>query len=205
MRLADPRGGNGMTRRRFTAAPVLSLLVCIAVAALWVRSYWVVDYGGHYVNHYDAAGCHLTACGALSERGGIRLFWFRRLATPTMMDEWFVLRNPEADEWNHLRDEPRQYPRATDMPGWYVAGFGFYHGDHTPPIPQMISNDIYVLFPDWLVILATAGIFAAWCRGTVVRRCRISQGRCLSCGYDLRASKGRCPECGSPIPTNTSA
>jgi hypothetical protein len=32
----------------------------------------------------------------------------------------------------------------------------------------------------------------------------IKEGRCLHCGYDLRASSGRCPECGRDIPSEKS-
>ena len=31
------------------------------------------------------------------------------------------------------------------------------------------------------------------------RRKRVVAGRCVKCGYDLRASVGQCPECGTPI------
>lgn len=194
-----------MMRRLFILASALSLLLSAATAVFWVRSYRVMDYGGHYRNHWDAAGCHVTAYGAQSEQGGIRLFWFRRLAPPAMTDEWFRRVNPECDEWNHLTDEPRHYPRATNIPGWYVAGFGFYHGDYTPPMEGMISNDIYVLFPDWLIIAASAGTFFIWCRRRIVLQLRAARRRCLLCGYDLRASRECCPECGTAIPSKAGA
>ena len=53
----------------------------------------------------------------------------------------------------------------------------------------------------WVVLLA-AGCFAvaAYARRQLHLRGvgddRRDAGKCLSCGYDLRATPGRCPECG---------
>jgi hypothetical protein len=43
-----------------------------------------------------------------------------------------------------------------------------------------------------------AGIIAMRKFSEEVRR--TLQGRCVACGYDIRASKTRCPECGTDIP-----
>lgn len=53
-------------------------------------------------------------------------------------------------------------------------------------------------------VLAVCGIWLALRLQTAYARYRhhrqrllFDAGRCLHCGYDLRASTGRCPECGA--------
>jgi hypothetical protein len=48
--------------------------------------------------------------------------------------------------------------------------------------------------PDWAAFLATLILPALW---FYQYRIRVAvTGRCLACGYDLRATPDRCPECG---------
>jgi hypothetical protein len=57
-----------------------------------------------------------------------------------------------------------------------------------------------LVFVVFLLVPATFVYFVwmiySWRRREALTR----QGRCLHCGYDLRASCGRCPECGNAIP-----
>jgi hypothetical protein len=51
----------------------------------------------------------------------------------------------------------------------------------------------------WFPTLLCAPLPAAWLVGYGRRKRRLRldrEGRCQSCGYDLRATPGRCPECG---------
>jgi len=53
--------------------------------------------------------------------------------------------------------------------------------------------------PDWMLLLATAVLPGLWYRRWRRDRraaWRERNGRCVRCGYDLRATPGRCPECG---------
>lgn len=59
-----------------------------------------------------------------------------------------------------------------------------------------------LFFPCWMGVLVF-GVMPAW-RGVVWSRERRRrklrrEGRCIGCGYDLRATPGRCPECGLEV------
>jgi hypothetical protein len=53
-----------------------------------------------------------------------------------------------------------------------------------------------VSIPWWSMTLLTAVASAALAARALRHRGRLHSGRCINCGYDLRATPGRCPECG---------
>lgn len=123
---------------------------------------------------------------------------------------------------------PRQGSYAVDsrklshMTLWYLDRSGFVtHGARDPRThyvggipafsstlsgkPTIVIGDLVVqgtwsatTVPLWPLLLAAApGAIYLLRNRRSVRRAR--EGRCRSCGYDLRESPKRCPECGRPI------
>jgi hypothetical protein len=91
--------------------------------------------------------------------------------------------NPDGTPWQHRRSDGLS---------------GVRHWKFCPALR--------IALPHWLPMLPTAVLPLIW----AVRRAgrnslrlrRARAGRCIQCGYDLRATTaGRCPECGAPAPT----
>jgi hypothetical protein len=86
----------------------------------------------------------------------------------------------------------RTLPPGESRPllGFYVRRGSYNFGSSTKVIVPM---------PAVVVVLALPA--GAWCMVLVRRRRarRLVAGRCLGCGYDLRASPQRCPECGRVV------
>ena len=96
---------------------------------------------------------------------------------------------------------PAGYDAATDRhrgrPGWIIARYAGGNPVLNEWWPRIAVNRAWegLIVPLWIP-LATFAIPTAI---LLYRDYRRPSGRCLRCGYDLRASKDKCPECGTKI------
>ena len=80
------------------------------------------------------------------------------------------------------------------------GGFGFtavYLPAIVPRAREIGSIFQTVAVPHWFVVLTTALLPMRWAWRRIAAGRRRRAGRCVRCGYDLRATPGRCPECGT--------
>jgi hypothetical protein len=176
MRRLRFRHSLGMKRRLLNLLTALSLLLCVAVCVLWVRSYTrpeAMTYARPRSGEFEVKGVSLSG-GII----GYSSMTSRRPAVPIGL-HWFPT-------IYHAPDVSRIYP-TFGLPRSAILAYG--------PRPGLVTGTV----PCWIPALLTAILPALWIarRRTRRRRNRAAHGLCPSCGYDLRATPGRCPECGT--------
>jgi hypothetical protein len=200
--LPASRAAGRVRRPLLNLLTALSLLLCVAAAALWARSHVVAD----------TLLAKYVLDDGLPQQGGATLLW---PAAHLYLVEWSF----NAD-WGRLSVTHCTWPNTQlgleylpgVRPSWEWTrwphpghelrvrrtlleriGIGlFIDGDGAPQNHTLQAAEA----PLWLV----AGVFAALpaARGVARfrRRRKCAAGLCPSCGYDLRATPDRCPECG---------
>ena len=185
----------------FTFAATASLVLCVAVVVLWVRSYQRRDEW--YQRTDDEALCYHEWVVLDSCRGAVFI---------AHSSTW--LPYDPRDGWNIIRVSAPQPP---PMPTTFerLGLFAYRHESegglaaqrvrverNGGPVPPRRYIEHSVLVPYWL--LAASSVICPLLWATRLRkdrrmRARCRQGLCPRCRYDLRASPGRCPECGAPV------
>ena len=159
-----------MKRRLLNLLAAVSLVLCVATAALWVRS--ERDY-------LDIWHCR-DGLGIASCRGRIQL----------MLES-----NPSGRAY----EPPRQLGDSFLAGESLVLTVSSYHGRRLDLRLdwRSIKQGYVVMFPHWLLLVAFAVPATPAFFVELARRRRRKSGCCASCGYDLRATPERCPECGT--------
>jgi hypothetical protein len=171
-----------LLRWTFNTLAAVSLLLCVATAGLWVRSYWV--YERVSASRLEASDRHRFhyACFISSERGRLGgSFWWSERPEAEPIPRW---------QFRHYR---------RDNPFRLAAGLEFSADRFLQEGFAFNTRDWHL--PDWSLVSAFALLPAIvtfrQVRAVRRRRRRARLGLCPACGYDLRASPGRCPECGA--------
>lgn len=190
-----------MRRKLFSLAAALSLVVCVATCALWVRGYFVSDYFLLSSAWDKAVGSYCTV-GVFSSQGGLRGFFVRHEKLVAIEQRRL------SASFDHVTNDEKR--RADALSGgdvaWKAFGFGVGRGSYRVGAPsnyrgQTVTagtdESYHVMAPAWAIVLVTGIWPAVWLRATLRTSSRHRRGLCPACGYDLRVTPDRCPECGA--------
>jgi hypothetical protein len=174
---------------------LISLLLCVATAALWVRSYFTRDAFPELV----------TRPGISVQSAGGRVF----LGRVTTIGTWWtpIQLGIEVEDhalpirWQNTGPALVYATRIVLRRSRPGNGFGF--GTYSDRIVDMSGrrgwNIEVIALPYW----AICALFIAGAARLVFPlyhwRTRRREGLCTTCGYDLRATPNRCPECGAIV------
>jgi hypothetical protein len=196
-----------MTRRLLNLLTALSLLLFLAVVAVWVRSYWRMD---------QWSGARSTLWCAESRGGRVTLYVVYGWPDPKPLRWHADVRHPPGPgvgiyprtQWERFG----LYREAgTAVAPMTPDGRAFWDppARWVPPVIRRFSPPMaYWNFglPYWMpaAVLAALPIARGYRWLVALRKARRSSaGLCPSCGYDLRATPDRCPECGTAASVST--
>lgn len=184
-----------MIRRLLALTSALSLLLAVTTAVLWVRSYWRADDWFGSRTTFDGHFIHRLLGAIYSERGGFKLL-IQRLNLAYGPDP---VEPGKTTFFQHTSKSASKYPQPDDAAIHTHCGCEF-HWEYD----DAGGGDGYVAYLE--VTLPCPMLFLLFTVGSVLlsaapirKRMRKRMGRCVHCGYDLRASPACCPECGTAI------
>lgn len=172
---------------------LLSTLLCLFTAFLWVRSYWMSDRLW-LRTRVDRVGNPSAYLGIYSGVGGI-LFSAVKVKESS---ETKIIGLP-GPFWHDSESDP--VPASSAGLGatweWGAVGFGGWTNTFMTRQSSSVMTGIYV--PHWFLLFLFAIIPFVKVRRALLLRRRAAKGCCTKCGYDLRASPEKCPECGTAV------
>jgi hypothetical protein len=183
----------------------LSLLVCLAIAVIGLRSYYVGSRTA-WSRFIVKGDCGRDGNFELLSSGG-------GLSIRCSFSEWMPVRPGSfrfdagrPAQWEHYSIRPAlPYPNL-ETPPVDVQRFrlAWRWNDYRKGTSVDVKvTELGIVVPYWLLVLVALAFPTWWAVRAKQRRMRtrLANVQCISCGYDLRATPDRCPERGA-VPHN---
>lgn len=196
-----------MKRALFNFTAAVSLLLCIALGVLWLRSGPYDERIQAYYATWPREDEVYSYYFAAASYAGTFSFRFNRdhFGPPFFigMSAEEIKRKRQEDyipalRWQFVGPNPERYFLSEGpRPGFWAKHW------HSSPAAGHSDDDWSFAVRDWLPMALLLVLPAVWMnRFRKTRRAR-RLGLCPRCGYDLRATPERCPECGTSAPVTT--
>jgi hypothetical protein len=175
-------------RHLFTLFSVISLLLCVAVCGLWVRSCKTCDWAGGTIGG--------RSYGVFTLPHAVWLRWTDQPSPYRVVpsEDMLPFRLKQFDGAFRLRYVAPDHFHS----GRYVL-FGFVYDRTSQPRRRPPLRYAAISVPFYFLAGVTVASPSWWLVGRLRSRRRARAGLCRACGYDLRASPERCPECGTAV------
>lgn len=173
-----------LVRYAFHAITLLSPILCLATAILWMRNRHTEEAVIYRSRH------SMSCAGVCTGRVLLSLYQDMDFAREDLGFNWWSESRPQrlpADGWDDTWADYQTYAWRGFSYEWNASGDCLYRG---------------VTVPAWFAVLSLSLLPALWVRRHRRRRidaARKVNGCCRTCGYDLRVSPRRCPECGTAV------
>jgi hypothetical protein len=165
-----------MKRWLFNIAAAVSLLLCVAMIVLWVRSCYLGTMCGYLLN---TSRIHANDDALIASLQGKLIYVIFRENVPAGSSlRSFIIKD--------FKIYPASGPTAT----WRWGSF-FYNHEFDAGSDFRGWGAPYWFLTAFFAVMPIKGL-VRWRRTS-----RYTDGLCSSCGYDLRAMPERCPECGT--------
>jgi hypothetical protein len=174
----------------FNGIAGLSLVLCVATAAFWIRSYFRLDDISH------KGQWHIHNFSSVRGRAFIQWGWSTqdelKRATGRYARGGFV--------WDTVPSGATLGVEPMSR-GWRLGGFDYFSWAGRRNAAGQLTVGEHVTIVPWWFLTASAALWPIWWLIRTRRQAhRAKFGWCLTCGYDLRATPNRCPECGTIPP-----
>jgi hypothetical protein len=196
-----------MRRWAFHILAGFSLLLAVAAAVMWVRSYrpapewigyiWLVPKEDHVLRTFWAIDsgeggiCFETANIIIGDSRHRSRTAQQTVRTFYRGFQWWQLQPRSRSNYPFKRPDRTSLGRS--------LGFEFHSSSTPSPVLGRNHSYLSVTVPYWFLILWLALLPGRQVFIFYRNRSRRRRGLCIACGYDLRASEARCPECGTPF------